>query len=73
MLRTICFPPGTPPAALAALTDAIVALNADQDYKSEAMSTIGFVPEWQAGPQINKIVQTALTVPPKRKSFSTTT
>ena len=68
MRRTICFPPGTPPAAAAALTDAIIALNADQDYKTEAMSTIGFVPEWQAGPQIDTIVQKALSVPPEARN-----
>ena len=69
VLRTICFPPGAPPAAAAALTDAVIALNADQDYKAEAMSTIGFVPEWQAGPQIGKIIQSALSVPPEARTF----
>jgi tripartite-type tricarboxylate transporter receptor subunit TctC len=69
VLRTICFPPGTPSAAAAALSDAVVALNADQDYKAEAMATIGFVPEWQAGPQIDTIVQKALSVPPEARTF----
>ena len=57
MLRMICFPPGTPPAAREALAAAIVALNADKDHAAEAMRTIGFVPEWQAGPDVQQAVQ----------------
>jgi tripartite-type tricarboxylate transporter receptor subunit TctC len=71
VLRTICFPPGTPPAAAAALAEAIAALNADKDYAADATNAIGFVPEWQVGPQIDKIVQAALTVAPEVRSFLT--
>jgi tripartite-type tricarboxylate transporter receptor subunit TctC len=67
--RVICFPPGTPAAARKALSDAIIALNADKDHAAEAMSTIGFVPEWQAGPGVDKLVQAALSVSPEVRSF----
>jgi tripartite-type tricarboxylate transporter receptor subunit TctC len=69
MQRVICFPPGTPPAARQALADAMVALNADKEHAAEAMSTIGFVPEWQAGPDVDKMVQSALSVSPDVRTF----
>ncbi len=68
VLRTICFPPGAPPAAIKALADAVIALNADKDYAADAMNTIGFVPDWEAGPQIDPIVQKALTVTPEARA-----
>jgi tripartite-type tricarboxylate transporter receptor subunit TctC len=69
MLRMICFPPGTPPEARKALADAIVALNADKDHAAEAMSTIGFVPEWQVGPDVNQAVRSILSLRPDVRSF----
>jgi tripartite-type tricarboxylate transporter receptor subunit TctC len=69
MQRIICFPPGTPQAARQALAAAIVGLNADQDHAAEAMKTIGFVPEWQAGPEVAQTVQAALSVSPAVRSF----
>jgi len=69
MLRMICFPPGTPPEARKALADAIVELNADKDHAAEAMSTIGFVPEWQVGPDVNQTVRSVLSMRPEVRSF----
>jgi tripartite-type tricarboxylate transporter receptor subunit TctC len=69
MQRVICFPPGTPPAAQKALAEAIIALNADKDHAAEAMRTIGFVPEWEAGADVDETVQAALSVPPGVRSF----
>jgi tripartite-type tricarboxylate transporter receptor subunit TctC len=69
MLRMICIPPGTPPEARKALADAIVALNADKDHAAEAMSTIGFVPEWQVGPDVNQTVRSVLSMRPDVRSF----
>jgi tripartite-type tricarboxylate transporter receptor subunit TctC len=71
MLRMICFPPGTPAAARQSLAAAIAALNADKDHAAEAMSTIGFVPEWQTGPDLDRTVQAALSMPPEVRSFLT--
>jgi tripartite-type tricarboxylate transporter receptor subunit TctC len=69
MLRMICFPPGTPPEARKALADAIVELNADKDHAAEAMNTIGFVPEWQVGPDVNQTVRSVLSMRPEVRSF----
>ncbi len=69
MLRMICFPPGTPAAARDALMAAIVALNADKDHAAEAMRTIGFVPEWQAGPDVQQSVQSVLAIPAGVRNF----
>jgi tripartite-type tricarboxylate transporter receptor subunit TctC len=69
MLRMICFPPGTPPAARAALAAAIAELNADKDHAAEAMKTIGFVPEWQAGTGVQQDVQSLLAMPADERSF----
>lgn len=69
MQRVIVLPPGAPAAARKALAAAIVALNADKDHAAEALSTIGFVPEWEAGPAVDKTVQTALSVSPEVRSF----
>ena len=69
MLRMICFPPGTPPEARKALANAIVELNADKDHAAEAMNTIGFVPEWQVGPDVNQTVRSVLSMRPEVRSF----
>jgi tripartite-type tricarboxylate transporter receptor subunit TctC len=69
MLRMICFPPGTPPEARKALADAIVQLNGDKDHAAEAMNTIGFVPEWQVGPDVNQTVRSVLSMRPEVRNF----
>jgi hypothetical protein len=69
MLRMICFPPGTPAAAREALAAAVAALNTDKDHAAEAMSTIGFVPEWAVGPNVNQTVREVLTMPAAVRSF----
>ena len=69
MLRMICFPPGTPPAARQALAAAITALNGDKDHAAEALRTIGFVPDWQAGPDVQQNVQSLLAMPADERSF----
>jgi len=69
MLRIICLPPGTPPAARAALAAAVGRLNADKDHAAEAISTIGFVPEWQVGPDVERTVKTLLAMPSAVRSF----
>jgi len=69
MLRMICFPPGTPAAAREALADAVAKLNADKDHAAEAMSTIGFVPEWQVGSDVNQAVRSVLSMRPEICSF----
>jgi len=69
MQRMIVFPPGTPPAARDALAAAIVEINADKEHAAEAMSSIGFVPEWQTGPDLDRTVRKLLNVPPEVRAF----
>lgn len=69
MLRTICFPPGTPQAASDALAAAVAGLNADKEHAAEAMNTIGFVPQWQVGPDVKPGVDAALAMSPAVRSF----
>ncbi len=69
MQRTIVLPPNSPPAAIAALRDAIEQLNHDQGYAAEAIQTLGFAPEWVAGPETNAQVRRALSITPEMRGF----
>ena len=69
MLRMICFPPGAPKSARDALAGAVAALKDDKDYAAEAMRTIGFVPEWQAGSDVQQNVQSVLSMPADVRNF----
>jgi tripartite-type tricarboxylate transporter receptor subunit TctC len=69
MQRQIVLPPGAPAAAVAALRAAILKLNDDKEHADEAMRTIGFVPEWIAGPDTNREVRDALTISPTMRAF----
>jgi tripartite-type tricarboxylate transporter receptor subunit TctC len=67
--RTVVLPPNAPPAAVAALRDAIEALNHDPAYAEEAMQTLGFTPEWIAGPDTNAQMRRSLSITPAMRSF----
>ena len=69
MQRQIVLPPGAPPAALAALRAAVLELNDDKEHAEEAARTIGFVPEWVAGPDTNNEVRSAITISPDMRAF----
>jgi hypothetical protein len=69
MLRMICFPPGAPKAARDALAAGIVALNTDKAAAADAMATIGFVPQWQAGPDVQQSVRSVLSMPAGVRNF----
>lgn len=69
MQRQIVLPPGTPPAALAALRAAVLELNDDKEHAEEAARTIGFVPEWVAGSDTNTEVRAAITISPEMRTF----
>jgi hypothetical protein len=62
-------PPGAPKAAVEAIRAAIPRLNADQLYGEEAEKAFGFVPQWEASPDTNKVAQAALTVRPEVRTF----
>ena len=62
-------PPNAPPAAVAALRNAIEVLNHDPAYAEEAMQTLGFAPEWIAGPDTNAQVRRSLSITPAMRAF----
>jgi hypothetical protein len=69
MQRQIVLPPGAPQAALATLRAAVNKLNEDKEHAEEAARTIGYVPEWLAGPDTNREVRTAITISPEMRAF----
>jgi tripartite-type tricarboxylate transporter receptor subunit TctC len=69
MQRQIVLPPGAPAAAVADLRAAMLKLNDDKEHAEEAMRTIGFVPEWIAGPDTNNEVRSAITISPAMRAF----
>ncbi len=69
MQRLVVLPPGSPPAAVEALRAAVTRLNDDADFAQDALGTLGYVPNYEAGPQTNRQVRTALTVSPEIRAF----
>jgi tripartite-type tricarboxylate transporter receptor subunit TctC len=69
MQRQIVLPPGVPAAAVAALRAAVRKLNDDKEHAEEAARTIGFVPEWVAGPGTNDEVRAAIAISPEMRAF----
>ena len=69
MQRLVVLPPGSPRAAVDALRAAVLRLNDDPAFAQEAMSALGYVPSYEAGPQTNRQVRTALAVSPEIRSF----
>jgi tripartite-type tricarboxylate transporter receptor subunit TctC len=69
MLRLVALPPGTPPAAVEALRAAIVRLASDPAYVDEVVRTIGFVPDYETGPDTNRAVRQGLAVRPEVRAF----
>ena len=50
-------------------TAAVLKLNEDKEHAEEAARTIGFVPEWIAGPDTNKEVRSAISISPDMRAF----
>ena len=48
---------------------AVLRLNGDKEHAEEAARTIGYVPEWVAGPDTNREVRTAITISPDMRAF----
>ena len=67
--RMIVMPLGAPKAAVEAIRAAIPRLNADKLYGEEAEKAFGFVPQWEASPDTNKVAQAVLTVRPGVRTF----
>ncbi len=71
MLRLVAMPPGSPPAAVAALRQALAALNDDADYAADAMTAMQFVPHYEVAPNLDQVVRDRLSIPPEMRSFIT--
>jgi putative tricarboxylic transport membrane protein len=69
MLRIIAFPPGSPPAAVAALRKAVERLNSDKDFADECLKAIQFAPQYITGTDINERVRRTLVVDPAVRTF----
>jgi tripartite-type tricarboxylate transporter receptor subunit TctC len=69
MQRLLVLPPHVPEASLQALRAAVLRLNADKAFAEDALKTIGFVPEYSAGPETNRQVRQAVLLRPEIKAF----
>jgi hypothetical protein len=69
MLRLIVMPPGTPPAATAALREALIRLNSDEGYAEDSRKTFGYVPVWLASADNNTTAVQTMTFDQTTRSF----
>jgi tripartite-type tricarboxylate transporter receptor subunit TctC len=69
MLRLIVMPPGTPPAAVTALREALIRLNSDQDHAEDSRKAFGYVPVWLASADNNTTAVRSMTFDPATRSF----
>lgn len=69
MLRLVAMPPGSPPAAIAALRAAFAALNDDADFAADATTAIQFVPHYDTGPDLARTVRDRLAITDQMRSF----
>jgi hypothetical protein len=69
MLRLIVMPPGSPPAAVTALREALVRLNNDKSYADDARKAFGYVPIWLASIDNNATAVRSMTFDPATRSF----
>jgi hypothetical protein len=69
MLRLIVMPPGTPPAAVTALREALVRLNNDKSYAEDARKAFGYVPVWLASADNNATAIRSMTFDPATRAF----
>ena len=67
--RMIALPPGTPPAALAALRAGIEGLNADKEFAAEATRTIEFAPDYPTAPDMSQKVRAMMVASPQMRDF----
>ena len=52
-----------------ALREAVARLATDKAYADDAIKTIGFVPDYETGPDTNAQVRDGLTVRPQIRAF----
>jgi tripartite-type tricarboxylate transporter receptor subunit TctC len=69
MLRLIVMPPGTPPAAVMALREALIRLNSDKDYAEDSRKAFGYVPVWLASANNNTTAARSMTFDQATRAF----
>ncbi len=69
MQRMVVFPPGVPKAAMDALRESIRKLVSDPEFAADAEKTVGFVPDYVAGENVQAEVNRALSVPAEDKEW----
>jgi len=69
MQRLFALPPGAPPAAVAALRTALGRLEHDKAFAEDIIKTVGYMPEYEAGPNTNDKVRAALGVRSEIRDF----
>jgi tripartite-type tricarboxylate transporter receptor subunit TctC len=69
MYRLMTLPPGVPPAAVAALRQAIQKTEKDPAYRDEAEKVMGDIPDYVSGPTLNDDVRKALSISPELMAF----
>ncbi len=69
MQRIAAFPPGTPKAAVDAVTAGFKGLETDPEFAAEGRKTFGFVPAYRSGPATNGTIRNALVVSPETKAW----
>ncbi len=69
MLRQVIMPPGTPPAAVAAVREAMGRLATDSAFAEETMKTFGFVPDWIATANVAEVTRANMNLDPKTRAF----
>jgi len=65
----VVLPPHAPQAAVDALRTAVERLNHDKAFAEETSRMMGFVPDYVAGPDTNRVVRQTLTVRPEIRQF----
>ena len=69
LTRIVALPPKAPKAAIDALRKGILALASDTEFAAEAMSMIGFVPDYKASADRADEIRKMLVVDPKIRDF----
>jgi len=69
MLRLIVMPPGAPPAAVAALREALIRLNGDKGHQEDSRKAFGYVPVWLASADNNATAMRSMTLDQATRSF----
>jgi tripartite-type tricarboxylate transporter receptor subunit TctC len=69
MQRMVVLPPGAPKAAIDSLRAAIRKLEGDREFAADAEKTVGFVPDYEAGDNVQELVNRALSVPAEDKEW----